>query len=488
MDMIWLQRDLGLYVVGLFDTFHASRALNYQRNSLAWLLSKFANFEAQKKYQMADWRIRPLPQDFLDYARSDTHFLLYVYDMMRNELIDRSPDNDDNSSLIDDVLEESKKESLQKYERHIYDAKRGTGVGGWYGMLIRTPALFTKEQFAVFRAVHRWRDSIARREDESLASIMQNQALFSVARQMPLNVSTLLGCVSPVSEFVRRKSNELIGLIKEAKSAGEQGPEMHEFMSAHPETIAYEKRKAERKEQHKRVMRGPDLAQVIQHERKSAQDVNAVVAQDSQFWGSTINSNKRQRLDTLTKPSPGTVELRLQVPLPPLTAEIYTTSDHGAVTRSAPAPMPEHEYKKGSSKADDEVFVIRELGRKKKRKASSEPEEAIPEAADAPMQDEEPPSPHQEQLRPETKAERKARRREKKARKLEAKAKAREEAKEEAPFDYSTAPSVLNAKPAKVDKAATKPAFNPYAKLMNAPKGMRKAKKEIAGKSHTFKS
>lgn len=58
MDIMWLQRDLGLYVVGLFDTFHASRALGYPRNSLASLLSKFVNFNAEKQYQMADWRIR----------------------------------------------------------------------------------------------------------------------------------------------------------------------------------------------------------------------------------------------------------------------------------------------------------------------------------------------------------------------------------------------------------------------------------------------
>lgn len=58
MDMMWLQRDLGLYVVGLFDTFHAAKALGYQKRSLAALLAKFANFNADKKYQMADWRIR----------------------------------------------------------------------------------------------------------------------------------------------------------------------------------------------------------------------------------------------------------------------------------------------------------------------------------------------------------------------------------------------------------------------------------------------
>ena len=57
-DIVWLQRDLGLYVVGLFDTYHAARALRYQGASLAFLLMKFCSFEAQKQYQMADWRIR----------------------------------------------------------------------------------------------------------------------------------------------------------------------------------------------------------------------------------------------------------------------------------------------------------------------------------------------------------------------------------------------------------------------------------------------
>ncbi len=58
MDVIWLQRDLGLYMVGLFDTYHASRILGYTKHSLASLLTKFVNFDADKQYQMADWRIR----------------------------------------------------------------------------------------------------------------------------------------------------------------------------------------------------------------------------------------------------------------------------------------------------------------------------------------------------------------------------------------------------------------------------------------------
>jgi len=32
---------------------------------------------------------RPLPEELLNYAREDTHYLLYIYDMMRNSLLDR---------------------------------------------------------------------------------------------------------------------------------------------------------------------------------------------------------------------------------------------------------------------------------------------------------------------------------------------------------------------------------------------------------------
>jgi len=59
------------------------------RHSLAALLSLYCDFTADKRYQRADWRIRPLPKEMLFYARSDTHFLLYVWDRLCESLLDR---------------------------------------------------------------------------------------------------------------------------------------------------------------------------------------------------------------------------------------------------------------------------------------------------------------------------------------------------------------------------------------------------------------
>ncbi|MPC38912.1 Exosome component 10 [Portunus trituberculatus] len=88
-DILWLQRDCGVYVVNLFDTHQAAVVLEYPSRSLAALLLHFCQIQANKVFQRADWRIRPLTQEFVDYARQDSHYLLYIYDLMRNELIEK---------------------------------------------------------------------------------------------------------------------------------------------------------------------------------------------------------------------------------------------------------------------------------------------------------------------------------------------------------------------------------------------------------------
>ncbi len=57
-DIEWLQKDFGLYIVNLFDTGQASRVLQLPKLSLAFLLQYCCQVQADKQYQLADWRIR----------------------------------------------------------------------------------------------------------------------------------------------------------------------------------------------------------------------------------------------------------------------------------------------------------------------------------------------------------------------------------------------------------------------------------------------
>ena len=143
-DMHWMQRDFGLYMVNLFDTGQASRALELPKFSLAFLLDYCCGVQADKQFQLADWRIRcvcvfacrvclcmgvtcallnlgsslrPLPQEMAAYARDDTHYLLYIYDRMRNELIRRG---DESNHMLRGVLDKSQEVCLRLYKKPTF--------------------------------------------------------------------------------------------------------------------------------------------------------------------------------------------------------------------------------------------------------------------------------------------------------------------------------------------------------------------------------
>ena len=533
MDMIWLQRDLGLYVVGLFDTFHASRTLGYPKNSLAALLARHANFNAAKQYQMADWRIRPLPEAMFNYARSDTHFLLYVYDNLRNELLEKSNPSAPDGDLIEVVLRKSKEEALQRYERPVYDAQHGTGSNGWFNILSHTPALLNPEQFAVFRAVHQWRDAIARQEDESLNTIMPKHIIYNIAREMPTEMAALLGCSQPISTFVRSRAGELLDIVKQAKVEGSAGPDLMQMLRAVDSTalklsdVAAPAVTTNAVALFNNVV--PPTALNLASVTKRNSDVvpsesvpqapeaingSSSRATESAFWGSTlkfIDSPEDQNSHGL----PRADGVCLALPLPQLTAAVFedqsTRPSNGPRdTEGDPGARAEHAYVKERRHKEEEVFIVRQVGGARKRKAADlenypEPPEPLlaSEVESAAANGDRRQAEQQELYLDEVdgdqtaleKAERKADRMaqkklEKKRRKLEAQKASQENGTEgETAFDYANAPSVLHAdKDVNHKRPGAKEAFNPYTKSLDAPKGLGRSRREVPGKSFTFKS
>jgi hypothetical protein len=54
-DVLWLQRDFGVYIVNMFDTGQASRVLEMSSHRLSSLLSHYCNVNVDKKYQLAEY-------------------------------------------------------------------------------------------------------------------------------------------------------------------------------------------------------------------------------------------------------------------------------------------------------------------------------------------------------------------------------------------------------------------------------------------------
>ncbi|KAJ4209217.1 exosome nuclease subunit [Fusarium falciforme] len=237
MDMVWLQRDLGLYVNGLFDTYFACEQLHYPAKSLAFLLSKFVDFDADKQYQLADWRIRPIPEEMMYYARSDTHYLLYIYDKVRNELVATSDKSKPETNLIERALEKSKELSLSRYENPGYDEETGEGSRGWYGYVFKNSHMaLDSEQFAVFKAVWKWRDDTARAEDENPNYVLSTRDITEIARLNPPDAKALHSLLPLSASLARPRFNDIWERIRKAKARG--GPSLlHFFTSMAPDTL-----------------------------------------------------------------------------------------------------------------------------------------------------------------------------------------------------------------------------------------------------------
>ncbi|KAL9005627.1 MAG: hypothetical protein Q9188_001583 [Gyalolechia gomerana] len=495
-DIVWLQRDFGLYVVGLFDTYHASNILGYPRHGLAYLLQRFAAFGTDKRYQMADWRMRPLPKQMYDYARSDTHFLLYIFDCIRKELLSKSDPADPRGNLIDQVRDLSKNEALQRYERYFYDAKSGSGVWGWHGILNRSPGRWNRQQIAIFRAVHEWRDRTARKLDEGIHHILTNKSMLVIAREMPMDMPSLLSHCQPLHKETRKSAPELLQVVKKAKAEGSNGPGFHDLI----------KPRACSQMNHVDPPPTTSLMNVNGFSKSSSGTMPATLIK-SQFWGKTIDKEikEAQSLNPLRAEGP-----HLALPLPRLTAELFETTASGEsttpITARADPGRAEHQYTKKRKAQEEDVFVLKQMGSWKKQKAAEtldgpEPvrmdetgamdgmDENIGESLVGLKEAQE----ANDKVR--RNQERKMRKRLKKVQKKQEELNhingveegEAEEGGQEA-FDYEKAPSVLHAQKKHDGAARTRKGVDPYSKSLDAPKGMRKVQREGPGRSMTYKS
>ena len=247
MDVIWLQRDLGLYLVSLFDTFHASKQLGLGKYSLAFLLEEYAKFRTSKKWQLADWRIRPLSNEMRDYAKADTHFLIEIFYKIHGDLL-KIP------NALQKTLYASRKVATRRFEYSTYRPKnlsvsssaQVVTTSGSVSLndnkisiqlnynkdLPWTNLIFSNgiplEKRPLLEILYKWRDNQARINDESSRYIMSDYVLVSLVNHFNVNfdvelidVNLIMTIINNASKFggssyVRKLIKELTQVIKDA--------------------------------------------------------------------------------------------------------------------------------------------------------------------------------------------------------------------------------------------------------------------------------
>jgi ribonuclease D len=197
-DLRLLHQDYGWNTRRLFDTRVAAQLLGIRAFGLAALLERSFGLKLDKKHQRADWSMRPLPRDMLDYASQDTMYLLELRDRLAAEL--------ESAGRWSWAAEE-----FEQLEGTRWEQPEGEDTGY---MRIKGARDLDRRELAIFRELVRFRDGIARELDRATFRVAGNEALFAVAKERPQTLDALAAIKGVPRGIAERRGAEMLAAVK----------------------------------------------------------------------------------------------------------------------------------------------------------------------------------------------------------------------------------------------------------------------------------
>ncbi len=155
----------------IFDTGVAARLVGLREFGLAALLHHHFGLVLAKASQKANWAIRPLPPQMLDYAVNDTAHLLALADQLEQQLTrlgrtDWFRQSCDRLIRNSAIVRERDPDSLWRISGHADLSHRG---------------------MAILRSLWHWRESEAQAVDRPTFHILNNDSLLEAAHRLDQN-------------------------------------------------------------------------------------------------------------------------------------------------------------------------------------------------------------------------------------------------------------------------------------------------------------
>lgn len=196
-DLRLLHQDYGWHVANIFDTRIASQLLGIKSFGLAALLEQFFDVKLDKKHQRADWSMRPLTRDMLEYAAQDTRYLLPLKDHMKAELERRGRLH-------------WAQEEFSRLEGTRWDAE--DAMEGF--LRLKGARDLTRPELAVLRELVHWRDTVAAQLDRATFRVMGNEVLLDLSRNPPRSVSELSAIKGMPKGMIDRAGSDIIAAVR----------------------------------------------------------------------------------------------------------------------------------------------------------------------------------------------------------------------------------------------------------------------------------
>ena len=198
-DLRLLQQDYGWHIRNIFDTRIAAQLLGYTAFGLAALLERFFDVKLDKKHQRADWSMRPLTGDMLDYAAQDTRYLLQLKDHMSAE------------------LERAGRTAWAREEFALLEGTRWTDEEpGTSYLRMKGARDLSRRELAVLRELVPWRDTVAGTLDRATFRVLGNEQLLDIARTQPQTKEALGKIKGMPRAILEQRGADLLDAVRRA--------------------------------------------------------------------------------------------------------------------------------------------------------------------------------------------------------------------------------------------------------------------------------
>jgi ribonuclease D len=199
-DIGLLSARWGFSFRNIFDTMAASQVLGHDGFGLAALLERNFGVHVSKKFQKADWRVRPLPDAQAEYARIDVRYLIPLRRILLEGL--------QSLQRVEEVQSEFRRISRVRSEEKPFDPENWVRIKG-----ARELAAADR---ATLRELYVARDTIACALDRAPYRVLHESALVDLARMKPAGPAA----VRRVHGINRALSGEHVHLLAEAIERG----------------------------------------------------------------------------------------------------------------------------------------------------------------------------------------------------------------------------------------------------------------------------
>ena len=191
-DLRLLRQDYGWATRNIFDTRIAAQLLGYKAFGLAALLEQHFGIALDKKFQRADWSLRPLSEGMLQYASQDTMYLLALRDILHGELHAKG--------RLDWAGEE-----FARLEQTQWSAEDPTLLF----LKVKGARDLKRRELAVLRELVPWRDSVAKELDRATFRVVSNDVLLEICRVQP-TTRQALGVIKGMPRGVLDQRGEVV--------------------------------------------------------------------------------------------------------------------------------------------------------------------------------------------------------------------------------------------------------------------------------------